>query len=300
MDLNDVDLQFLDAYNANIPFELSPNLQHDSDDMAGQYPDAPGTSQRVAKCTDAFRQAYWRFRPNSHDHGAAEEHNLSLPAAFADPEAPETMIPLRSRVTRARLGAAARDNILTFVVQSCRRDNVSKAVAAFPSLELLDTLVQYYLSSPVAQADSFLHAATFDPNDKRPELVAAMAAGGAVLTADPALTKLGYAIQECVRVAVPKLVGSPPSPPPNCCVGVVADSPGDISGKVITLLSGTWNCRKLSSSRWRWVSGADTVERWKSPRAFCRSCSQCSGGMENSGGPATPTSAFQRPTKAMD
>ena len=207
-DLNDVDLRFLDDYNANIPFELAPNF-HQDDNMAGQYPDPSDTSQRAAMFPDAVRQAYWRFRPNSNDHGAAEEHNLSLPAAFADHKAPEARIPLQSRVTGARLGVAARDKILTLVVQSCKGENVARAVAAFPSLKLLDTLVQYYLSSPVAQADSFLHAATFDPNNKRPELVAAMAAGGAVLTADPALTKLGYAIQECVRVAVPKLVRSP-------------------------------------------------------------------------------------------
>jgi hypothetical protein len=92
------------------------------------------------------------------------------------------------------------------VVNSCHSDNLSKAVASFPSAGLLDTLLQYYLTSPVTHATSFLHAASFDPNKKRPELVAAMAACGAVLTSDPALSKLGYAIQECLRIAISKRV----------------------------------------------------------------------------------------------
>ncbi|RYC77783.1 hypothetical protein BFJ63_vAg19343, partial [Fusarium oxysporum f. sp. narcissi] len=54
-------------------------------------------------------------------------------------------------------------------------------------------------------AASFLHLATLDPNTRRPELVAIMAAAGAALTSDPALIKLGCAIQECVRVTILKL-----------------------------------------------------------------------------------------------
>jgi hypothetical protein len=56
--------------------------------------------------------------------------------------------------------------------------------------------------SPVARINSFIHAPTFDPNEKRPELLLSMAAAGAVLTSDPTLTKLGYAMQETVRPAV--------------------------------------------------------------------------------------------------
>lgn len=91
------------------------------------------------------------------------------------------------------------------VVQSCRPENLPKAVAAFPSAELLDTLIQHFLTSPLPRACSFIHTPTLDPNCKRPELLLAMAAAGAVLTADPTLARLGYAMQECVRVAVPKV-----------------------------------------------------------------------------------------------
>ena len=206
IELEDIDLRFLDDYNVNIPFELA-----DPSPVFSQTVDHSTTDpcRAAALASDAFHNCHWRFRPNAQDHGAAEEHNLSLPT---DHRPPESRLRLNQRVTRTKLSVSSRDKILTTVVESCRPENLSRAVASFPSVELLDSLLQYSLTSPVARLDSFLHAATFRPNEKRPELLAAMAARGAALTADPALTKLGHAIQESLRFAIPKHVR--PSRPP--------------------------------------------------------------------------------------
>ncbi|MBE3048205.1 hypothetical protein IMZ48_38015 [Candidatus Bathyarchaeota archaeon] len=207
MELEDIDLRFLDDYNVNIPFELADTTH---------APPAPTTQPAADPCraatlaSDAFHNSHWHFRPNAQDHGAAEEHNLSLPS-----HAPAPRLRLDRRATGTKLSVSSRDRILTTVVDSCRPENLSRAVASFPSVELLDSLLQYSLTSPVARFDSFLHAATFNPGEKRPELLAAMAARGAVLTADSALSKLGHAILESLRSAIPKLVcSSPPSPFP--------------------------------------------------------------------------------------
>ncbi|KAL2128904.1 hypothetical protein VTI74DRAFT_8482 [Chaetomium olivicolor] len=183
IDVDHLDLRFLDSYNTTIPFELG----HHRSEIWRQAPQRDNSVplHAVSEASEAFRKHHWRFRPNTRDHRAAEEHNL--------------------RVTPARLSSAARDNILTIVVKCCRPENLPKAVASFPSVELLDTLIQFYLTSLHARADSFIHAATFHPNDKKPELLLAMAAAGAVLTADPTLTKLGFAMQECIRTAVAAL-----------------------------------------------------------------------------------------------
>ncbi|KAJ5236994.1 hypothetical protein N7489_007085 [Penicillium chrysogenum] len=204
--LDDMDLRFLDAYNTSIPFEVSsihPTPRGAQTPHTASHTD-PG--QPAAMCTEAFQNSHWKFRPNAKDHSGAEEHNLSLPAANSAYPTPESGVALNldTRITCANLGNLVRDRILMMVVDSCHSDNLSKAVASFPSAGLLDTLLQYYLTSPVTRATSFLHAASFDPNEKRPELVAAMAACGAVLTSDPALSKLGYAIQECLRIAISK------------------------------------------------------------------------------------------------
>lgn len=224
-EFDEVDLRSLDTYNINIPFEfevgsslnsLGVDRPHHSSD-----PCRPATT-----CTEAFRNTHWKFRPNVNDHAGAEDHNLSLPVVPTDHTSPESRIPLDRRVTCAKLGVAARDRILTMVVKTCRPENLPKAIASFPSLELLDTLIQYYLTSPIARADCFIHSATFDPNDKRPELLVAMAATGAVLTSDLTLTKLGYALQECVRLAVPKHVRRAPRVP-RFCHEIVTGQPFD-------------------------------------------------------------------------
>ncbi|KAK1829745.1 hypothetical protein QBC39DRAFT_332169 [Podospora conica] len=214
MDLDDLDLRFLSQYNVNVPFAfegypdvmgLAPPAQYPD---CGEVPAAASTSTSTHQTplpSEAFRQAYWKFQPNSQDRGGTEEVHLSLPTGPPHSASPESRVPLDRRVTCRKLGIAARDSIVALVVKRCRPENQARAMASFPSVELLDTLLQYYLTSSVAQADSFLHVPTFDPNEKRPELLAAMAAAGAVLTADPTLTKLGFAIQECVRTALPLL-----------------------------------------------------------------------------------------------
>lgn len=206
-DLDDMDLQFLDSYNVSVPFELGGNLASVPDT---QPPSRNSTDpgQPASMCAEAFRNSHWHFRPNAKDFAGAEDHNLSLPPTAEYPS-PESRLSVESRVTCARLSVATRDSILTLVVKTCNPASLPKAVLSFPSVELLDTLLQFYLTSSVSQAASFLHAASFDPNEKRPELLAAMAASGAVLTSDPALTKLGYAIAECVRLATAKIVSSP-------------------------------------------------------------------------------------------
>ncbi|SPQ25598.1 dafe8ccf-24ab-49ae-a8df-fc87805d4e31 [Thermothielavioides terrestris] len=205
IELDDLDLRFLGTYNTTVPFEFAYAPQP----VSPQRPSVPMRSSDAdagdpaSWASEAFRNHHWRFRPNPKDHGGAEEHNLSLPSDARDHPSPDSHISFAPRVTPARLGARARDNILTIVIKSCRPENLPKAVACFPSAELLDTLIQFYLTSPQARADSFIHAATFDPNEKKPELLLAMAAAGAVLTSDPTLAKLGYAMQECVRTAIP-------------------------------------------------------------------------------------------------
>ncbi|KAK2672425.1 Zinc finger C2H2-type [Fusarium oxysporum f. sp. vasinfectum] len=176
-ELDDIDLRFLDSYNTSIPFEvrsIQPTPRGAQTPRAASHTD-PG--EPAAMCTEAFQNSHWKFRPNAKDHAGAEEHNLSLPATDSAYPSPESVV----------------------VQIICQ-----KPWRPFPSAELLDTLLQYYLTSPVTHATSFIHAASFNPNQKRPELVAAMAACGAVLTSDPALSKLGYAIQECLRIAVAK------------------------------------------------------------------------------------------------
>lgn len=261
-DLDDMDLQFLDTYNITVPFELGDNMASlPHTEPPSRNSTDPG--QPAAMCAEAFRDSHWHFRPNAKDYAGAEDHNLSLPPTSEYPS-PESRLSVDARVTCAKLGVSTRDSILTMVVKSCNPVNLPKAVLSFPSVELLDTLLQFYLTSPVSQAASFLHAATFDPNEKRPELLAAMAACGAVLTSDPALTKLGYAISECARLAIATLVSSTCAAALNPWIILLTII---CSGTEITHLCEMFSSLKRSALYLRWAYGAGTAAELRLQRA---------------------------------
>ncbi|KAL1905777.1 hypothetical protein Sste5344_008453 [Sporothrix stenoceras] len=221
--LDDMDFRFLDAYNTRVPFEFGVSPTGDTSLMTTNRPELTSStsppahnalassSSAIGTGSEAFQRHYWKFRPNAQDHCGAEEHNLSLPSGgvvvdHTSPDSPLARHSHTATTTHTRLSTASRDRILMVVTHNCRRENVARVVTSFPSVELLDTLLQFYLTSPVAQASAWMHTPSFhdNPNDRRPELLAAMAAVGAVLTADSALSKLGFAIQECLRIAVPQ------------------------------------------------------------------------------------------------
>lgn len=176
------------------PARLQPLSRSSSD---------PG--QPAAMCTEAFRNSHWHFRPGTKDYAGADDQNLSLPSDSGF-DSPESRVVPPSSLPHQVLSVAARDRILTMIIRNANPATLSKAVAYFPSSQLLNNLVHLYLHSPVSRAASFIHVPTFDPNERRAELLAAMAAGGAVLTSNPALIKLGFAIAEVARIAIASLV----------------------------------------------------------------------------------------------
>ncbi|KAI6273548.1 hypothetical protein MCOR14_006276 [Pyricularia oryzae] len=212
-DLNEVDLGFLESYNTNIPFNLyfqeSPNTitspattrQETVSSISGI---AVNESSAPAAVASQTRRSRWRFVPNKNDRGGNEEQNLSLPTEDLG-TSPESRIHFQQGLGTAEpLRTSTRDKLLCMIVENCRPDNRIKAVSSFPSTELLNVLIQFYLTSTISQPESFIHLASFSPNTARPELVAGIIAHGAVMTLDPTLVKLGFAIQECVRVAIPR------------------------------------------------------------------------------------------------
>ncbi|TLS27676.1 hypothetical protein PpBr36_05021, partial [Pyricularia pennisetigena] len=213
-DLNDVDLGFLESYNTNIPFNLyfqqeSPNTitspTTTRQDTVGSVSGiAINESSAPTTAATWSQRSRWRFVPNKNDHGGNEEQNLSLPAEHLG-TSPESRIDFQQGLGTAEpLRTSTRDKILCMIVENCRPTNRAKAVSSFPSTELLNILIQFYLTSTISMPGSFIHLASFSPNTARPELLAAIIAHGAVMTLDPTFVKLGFAIQECVRVAIPR------------------------------------------------------------------------------------------------
>jgi hypothetical protein len=185
--LNDIDLGFLEDYNQHIPFGAEPDTA--STNTASALPNVPpGPPTGV----DATRK--WRFLPAPKDSSDA---NMSLPTTGI-----HRRFEIERRVLTETLSHSTRDNILTMVATA---GSIMQPITSFPSTELLDSLLQFFLSTTTA-SNYVCHTATFNPN-RRPILTAAMVAAGAALTPDAPLQKLGLAFQEAVRLTLATQVG---------------------------------------------------------------------------------------------
>ncbi|KAH7142326.1 hypothetical protein DER46DRAFT_566571 [Fusarium sp. MPI-SDFR-AT-0072] len=101
------------------------------------------------------------------------------------------------------LKSASRNRILTALVQWGPKE-ITRIIEVLPPVDPLDGLLHSYLNAPVAHARTFIHVATFNPNETRPDLLLAMLASSCALSTDVTLNKLGRVLQECVLASLPK------------------------------------------------------------------------------------------------
>ncbi|CAO2657356.1 Nn.00g034820.m01.CDS01 [Neocucurbitaria sp. VM-36] len=196
--LTDLDLNLLDQYNFEVPF-AADTPSTDNLGAEQQVPDNDSVPVR----TEAFKQSIWRYLPQRNkDYSGAEQANL----IFSDSEKD---INRRSQITQRRvivekLHRVSRDQLMALVLGTCSPENVRRIASAFPSLELLDGLIQYFLTSPALDAQSWFHLPTFSPSKLSPELLACIVSAGAATTPDIPLRKLGFALHEASRLGQAK------------------------------------------------------------------------------------------------
>ncbi|CAK7234543.1 hypothetical protein SCUCBS95973_008971 [Sporothrix curviconia] len=161
------------------------------------------TRQQVALGAEAFRRsAFGVWLPARQDCGDAELENLSV----LSPEvaSPDTRISLDRHFLREKLGRTTRDEFLAMILSTCRPDKIPLVVRTFPTSGLLDDLLECFFAYHQQQVDCFVHAASFQPNEQRCELVALLIATGATKTNIKALHKLGFGIQAALRTIIPQ------------------------------------------------------------------------------------------------
>ncbi|KAJ5845960.1 hypothetical protein N7534_009629 [Penicillium rubens] len=189
LDLCMINLNFLESYNARAPFEYEA-----------------ATASTLAPSVEAAENAVTQA-----DHAAREERLCSAPdgGLFL---CPKIMAMLNTSLRNLDMGPgpdncldlASQDKILSIVLSQMPLP-FSLNAASFPSPELLDRLILYFLSVSFSSAGAWIYRSTFIPKQSRSEFVLAMAAAGAVLTPDSALRKLGFAMQEVVRHRLPAI-----------------------------------------------------------------------------------------------
>jgi hypothetical protein len=203
LDLSVLDLSFLESYNARAPFEYEAATVSTVEPLGETIGGEVVEPDPAAKEERSFQRIRWRFVPAAQDNGYAEHANLLLSGQNGHDATPQSLLNMEVRPHHGDcVNLASRDKILSMVLSQMPKPFLLNA-ASFPSPELLDRLIRYYLTVPFASPRQWMHQGTFSAKTCRPELLLAMAAAGAVLTPDPALRKLGYAMQAVLRHELP-------------------------------------------------------------------------------------------------
>jgi hypothetical protein len=163
----------------------------------------PDVRNSIDLGTQAFKKSLWQFIPSQEDHGYAEQLNLSLP--YKDIDSPEIRLAADVSLSHQRLDQSSRDRILAMILSTCEPAMFPRVVSSFPSAELLDNLMHQFFTFELSRTDSWLHLPTCRLNGQKAELTGIIIAAGAVLSTVPVVRNLGFAIQESVRLAIPKI-----------------------------------------------------------------------------------------------
>ncbi|KAH7395988.1 hypothetical protein BKA64DRAFT_74400 [Cadophora sp. MPI-SDFR-AT-0126] len=209
LELNNQDYTLMDFYQGKTIAEPPPPRPPNPTSVSfqAQTPQSEATNQpnseSLALGTEAFKRSLWCWTPVRQDAGHQEQSNFNL-----QPEdAPNlgTQFVVSEQVAAKVFGPEARDKIVAMILSTCDRKNFSKVMSSFPSAELLNSLMQCFLASHIAQNDTWIHLPTLKIGKLRPELLASFLAAGAMFSSSLTIRKLGFAIQEAVRFSVPKV-----------------------------------------------------------------------------------------------
>lgn len=152
----------------------------------------------------AFSRSIWQWTPTGKDHSRAEKVDLSLP--YADVGIVDNTPTTDGLLSGQNIDRILRDKLLARILSTCSTSTYSTVVMAFPSAELLTSLMHLYLNEQWNQIDSWLHVPTFDIAEQQLELLITMIGAGAIHTTVSAIRKVGLAFQEAAREALAKKV----------------------------------------------------------------------------------------------
>lgn len=152
----------------------------------------------VAVRAEAFNQSVWRYVPRGRTNPAlAEESNLALPDGESESQSP-SQVPART-IIKERLTYTTRDKLLAVVLDASSPQNSKRIAAGFPSLELLDGLIQIFFTNVSINALPWLHLPTFSPAEVHPLFLACIIGTGAFYCPEILLQNLGLALLEAAR-----------------------------------------------------------------------------------------------------
>ncbi|KAF7952278.1 uncharacterized protein EAE97_001775 [Botrytis byssoidea] len=89
-----------------------------------------------------------------------------------------------------------RDKIIALAVGSCKRSNIGTIVSAFPTVDVLECLINIALTQQKGDLDGYIHVPTFSKSESRVETIAAMVITGTSRSSHKAVQKFGHGLGE--------------------------------------------------------------------------------------------------------
>lgn len=196
MDLTEMDFGLLDHWNLDLDDGslITPT-------MAGHNPqNSLEMSQMRQNLANVWGELPWKWDPTTKDNAYTEQGNLPISATDVSNAQFQEVKRQLERVVDQRLNLPSRDQILAIVLKTCRDASTAGRVAAsFPTVDVMDTMVQAFLAAHLRQVSTWIHYPTLKLNAVWPEWIGNAVAAGAVLMPAPTLRKFGFAVQEAVR-----------------------------------------------------------------------------------------------------
>ena len=164
----------------------------------------PATQKDVSKRYAAFERSPWVWNPTQKDQAMNDSSNLNLD----EENIPSVLTPASpaagmEEFASCCISSKMRDQMLGLLFTLRKSEN---QVPSFPSLNLLNNIIQIYFVQASFSVDNFIHTATFNPEKALPQLFLAIISAGSTLISTPAIWKMGLALQEAVRHTVADFV----------------------------------------------------------------------------------------------
>ncbi|KAK8103750.1 uncharacterized protein PG998_010783 [Apiospora kogelbergensis] len=152
----------------------------------------------------AFKRSPWLWEPKSRDNALRESESIPVnEESIAGSPAYEKLLASSSK--RLKMVLADRDRLFAIVLAQHKSPG---KVPSFPSLDLLNYLLQTHFVHDEYETDNWIHSASLDPSTAMPELLAILVASGAGFIAEPSIWQFGLALQEVVRSSLSVLFES--------------------------------------------------------------------------------------------
>lgn len=150
----------------------------------------------------AFKRSPWLWEPKQEDYVRREKEGLHVD------EESIAQSPVFGRLMdrpprKLRLSSQHRDRIFSVVLA---QNKDPTRVPAFPTLDLLNYLLQAHFVHDDYQLDSWIHAPSFDPETTLPEVLASIISSGATYISVPTIWQFGFALHEVVRLGIANVV----------------------------------------------------------------------------------------------